>query len=385
MLLSSKVIERLLEQRCQGCPGSPFLPRSWGLLAASTCPCLQTFPRSWALSSSTGLPLFLQPSSSPPIGWYTLPRLSMHKGWSRWHSRSPVCIRRASWSAPRAPRAFVYPTDALAYCYLPVVSTNDGARFSASSSRVLCASFMLPAHWRSLFFIYFFPMVSNNVRMRGRQVLVRVLRASLHRVNFSLILSIRRFPWPSLPEQVPEVDSHSSLGAALMVFGFAGPFLLRVSSAVYENSAGMKVYGNSKGLDGIDLEIYEGQLTVLLGQNGAGKSSLINIVAGLTCSNGGRINVCGVDATSNMAEVVQQAMSFCPQKNCNFSDMTVREHLVYFGKLRRVSSSVLPQRVTDVMKSLKLTEKANILAQRLSDAMKRRLDVAIALMSKPRV
>ncbi|CAN7936925.1 unnamed protein product [Ixodes hexagonus] len=66
-------------------------------------------------------------------------------------------------SALRAPRAFVYPTDAPTYFYLPFFLTNDDMRFSASSSRVLCASFMLPAHWRSIFCIYFFTTAPDNI------------------------------------------------------------------------------------------------------------------------------------------------------------------------------------------------------------------------------
>ena len=75
-------------------------------------------------------------------------------------------------SALRATLAFVYPTDALTYFYLPLFLTNDGARFSASSPGVLCASFMLPAHWRSIFYIYLFTMAPDNVCMRERHVLV---------------------------------------------------------------------------------------------------------------------------------------------------------------------------------------------------------------------
>ncbi|EEC17585.1 ABC transporter, putative, partial [Ixodes scapularis] len=207
-------------------------------------------------------------------------------------------------------------------------------------------------------------------------------KASLKPVPIDLF--IRQFPRPSLPQDEPAVFSHMSLSTSLLVLGFAGPFLFRVSSVVNENSAEMKVYGSSKALANVDLEIYEGQLTVLLGQNGAGKTSLINIIAGLQRATVGIVRVRGNDPTINVA-AVRETMSFCPQKNFNFSDMTVREHLIYFGKLRRVLSPELQQRLQEVLQSMKLTQEADVLAGRLSDAMQRRLNVAIALMSKPKV
>ncbi|KAM7303134.1 ATP-binding cassette sub-family A member 2-like [Ixodes scapularis] len=156
------------------------------------------------------------------------------------------------------------------------------------------------------------------------------------------------------------------------------------AKAVISVEALTKVYGSSKALANVDLEIYEGQLTVLLGQNGAGKTSLINIIAGLQRATVGIVRVRGNDPTINVA-AVRETMSFCPQKNFNFSDMTVREHLIYFGKLRRVLSPELQQRLQEVLQSMKLTQEADVLAGRLSDAMQRRLNVAIALMSKPKL
>ncbi|KAM7303136.1 ATP-binding cassette sub-family A member 2-like [Ixodes scapularis] len=141
------------------------------------------------------------------------------------------------------------------------------------------------------------------------------------------------------------------------------------AKAVISVEALTKVYGSSKALANVDLEIYEGQLTVLLGQNGAGKTSLINIIAGLQRATVGIVRVRGNDPTINVA-AVRETMSFCPQKNFNFSDMTVREHLIYFGKGPTPSAKLAgsvdarPNTVTAVFSVLDWSEASTVRSER---------------------
>lgn len=100
---------------------------------------------------------------------------------------------------------FVYPSDALTYRYLHLVLTNDGARFSVSSSRVLCAPFMFPADCCDILRIYFFSMGHDNVRKRGRHVLVPLLARRIN-TYFEFDFDLDRAPCFSLVACLQQKD-----------------------------------------------------------------------------------------------------------------------------------------------------------------------------------
>ncbi|EEC08745.1 ABCA5 transporter, putative [Ixodes scapularis] len=145
-----------------------------------------------------------------------------------------------------------------------------------------------------------------------------------------------------------------------------------------------KVFGRAVALNRINLNIYEGQITVLLGHNGSGKTTLMNIFAGLTSPSGGVARICGYDVTKSTAQA-RQSMGYCQQSNVFFDDLTVREHLIYFGTLKGVGSSELGAMTDKILQEVKLTNKADSFPEVLSGGMKRKLGVAIALVAKPKV
>ncbi|KAH9367762.1 hypothetical protein HPB48_017013 [Haemaphysalis longicornis] len=128
------------------------------------------------------------------------------------------------------------------------------------------------------------------------------------------------------------------------------------------------------------MTIHEDQVTVLLGHNGAGKTTLFNILTGLYTRSGGSLTVGGWDVRTDAARGM---VGYCPQVDVFFDDLTVEEHLVYYAGLRGV-----PDRVTQAqrqMKSLKLTDKADNFPGQLSGGYQRKLSVAIALVSSPKL
>ncbi|XP_064456358.1 phospholipid-transporting ATPase ABCA3-like isoform X2 [Ornithodoros turicata] len=145
-----------------------------------------------------------------------------------------------------------------------------------------------------------------------------------------------------------------------------------------------KHFGATVVLDGIDWKFYNGEITVLLGHNGAGKTTLMNILTGLTPPTDGSVTICGYDIVKN-TRLARKNIGLCPQFDVFFDDLTVWEHLVFFGTVRGISRWKLKGRAAHVIKMANLKAKAKHLAKTLSGGMKRRLSVAIATISRPKV
>ena len=86
-------------------------------------------------------------------------------------------------------------------------------------------------------------------------------------------------------------------------------------------------------VDGLSLELYENQITCLLGHNGAGKSTTVSVLTGLTPPSIGDCVVYGNSILDNLYNV-RAELGVCPQKNVLFPTLTVREHLLFFAQVR---------------------------------------------------
>ena len=144
----------------------------------------------------------------------------------------------------------------------------------------------------------------------------------------------------------------------------------------------VKNYGVLRALDGVTLDIAEGEFFGLLGPNGAGKTTLISCLAGLACADSGRIAVLGHDV-ANDYRAARRQLGIVPQELVFDPFFTVRETLRiqsgYFG-LRRNDDWI-----DEILENLDLTAKADTNMRRLSGGMKRRVLVAQALVHKPPV
>ncbi|XP_070392967.1 phospholipid-transporting ATPase ABCA3-like isoform X2 [Dermacentor albipictus] len=143
----------------------------------------------------------------------------------------------------------------------------------------------------------------------------------------------------------------------------------------------VKVYGGSAVLKNVSMTIYKSQVTILLGHNGAGKTTLMSILTGLVEPNSGLVLVSGQDIRTAGFE----RMGFCPQFDAFFTDLTVSEQLTYFGAIRGLEISSLPKIIENLLHSVRLSEKAHAFPHELSGGMKRRLSIALALLTSPEV
>ncbi|XP_071044386.1 phospholipid-transporting ATPase ABCA3 [Parasteatoda tepidariorum] len=134
----------------------------------------------------------------------------------------------------------------------------------------------------------------------------------------------------------------------------------------------------------LSLNIYQGQITALLGHNGAGKTTTINILTGLYAPTSGTASINGVDILTNTSQA-RKGLGVCPQHNVLFNTLTVMEHLKIFAGLKGVPLRQLEHEALKTLNILKLMEKRDELVKNLSGGMKRKLSLGNAIVGDSKV
>ncbi|WFU23021.1 ABC transporter ATP-binding protein [Bradyrhizobium sp. CB1717] len=144
-------------------------------------------------------------------------------------------------------------------------------------------------------------------------------------------------------------------------------------------------YGTLDILNGVDLDVPQGQFVALMGPNGAGKSTLLKTLYGLTTVKGGSIDWRGKNITALKSRaILAEGISFVPQGRCNFPVMTVDENLQMAAYTLR-DSQVKAERdyVYDLFPILKT--RRNTLAGNMSGGEQQLLEVAMAVLQRPKI
>jgi ABC-2 type transport system ATP-binding protein len=144
-----------------------------------------------------------------------------------------------------------------------------------------------------------------------------------------------------------------------------------------------KHYGDIHAVDGISFEIQQGEIFGLLGPNGAGKTTTINVLCTYTEPTAGEIVVAGHSVTAE-PEAVKRAIGVVPQDIALYPDLNALENLRFFGRMYDIPKARLEQRIADLLQLVGLTEHARRRVEHYSGGMKRRLNLAVGLLSEPR-
>lgn len=137
-------------------------------------------------------------------------------------------------------------------------------------------------------------------------------------------------------------------------------------------------------VEDVSLTCYEGQCTVLLGHNGAGKTTTMSVLTGVYAPSAGYAEVGGWDIATNLKKA-REEIGLCPQHNMLFIDLTVLQHLLFFGRLKGMTTKDARKEAEELMQRLELKEKKNMFGNQLSGGMKRKLCLAIALIGGSKV
>jgi ABC-2 type transport system ATP-binding protein len=143
-----------------------------------------------------------------------------------------------------------------------------------------------------------------------------------------------------------------------------------------------KSYKKLHVLKGVDFEVKTGSIFALLGSNGAGKTTIVKILATLLKQDSGNVTVNGFDVASKPSNV-RQSISLTGQFAAVDEILTGRENLIMIAKLRHLKNS--RQIADDLLKRLGLTVAADRRASTYSGGMRRRLDIAMSLVGKPQL
>jgi ABC-2 type transport system ATP-binding protein len=145
-----------------------------------------------------------------------------------------------------------------------------------------------------------------------------------------------------------------------------------------------KRYGQVQALDGVSFEVREGEVFGLLGPNGAGKSTTVRVLVTLTHADEGRASVAGHDVRSEQ-NAVRRAIGYVPQDSGVDQFGTGRENLMLQGRVQGMSGRDLTARAAELLELVGIADAADRIVKNYSGGMRRRLDIALGLMHRPRV
>lgn len=145
-----------------------------------------------------------------------------------------------------------------------------------------------------------------------------------------------------------------------------------------------KRYGALTAVNALTLEVYEGEVFGFLGPNGAGKTTSINMMCGLLKPDGGQVMVHGQLITNGDSHV-RARVGVCPQEIVLWERLTCLEQLQFIGQMYNLSGSEARQRGERLLEELGLADKRRKQARTLSGGMKRRLNLAMALVHDPEI
>src|SRR5882724_12900607 len=145
-----------------------------------------------------------------------------------------------------------------------------------------------------------------------------------------------------------------------------------------------KSYDGVQALKGISFDIKQGEFYGLLGPNGAGKTTTISIMSTLLEPSGGSVTIAGLDLKSNPTEC-KKTVGVVPQEIALYNELSAYDNLMFWGSLYDVSKSELKLRIDETLKLFGLFERRNDKVKTYSGGMKRRINIASALLHQPKV
>ena len=146
----------------------------------------------------------------------------------------------------------------------------------------------------------------------------------------------------------------------------------------------VKKYDDFTAVNGISFSVEEGEIFSLLGPNGAGKTTTISVISTLFPPTSGDATVCGYSVLKDPM-AVKRCIGVVPQELALYEDLTALENLNFWGKMYGMSGKALSDRIAEVLDQIGLTDKAKQRVKTYSGGMKRRVNIGIGLLHKPKL
>lgn len=146
----------------------------------------------------------------------------------------------------------------------------------------------------------------------------------------------------------------------------------------------VKLFGQLRAVDGISFDIGKGETFAVLGENGAGKSTTMRMIACRSPLDSGSLSVAGLNVRTE-GRRIRSLIGVVSQENNLDPDLNVRENLIVYARYFRIPKETAKKRCDELLDFIKLAEKAAAKVEQLSGGMKRRLTIARALLHRPRI
>ena len=146
----------------------------------------------------------------------------------------------------------------------------------------------------------------------------------------------------------------------------------------------VKSFKEVTAVDGISLNIKEGEIFGLLGPNGAGKSTTINILCGILNMDKGEVKCFGLDLKKKIKEI-KKDIGVVPQNIAVYEDLKARENVEFFASLYGLKGKELKDRAQEALEFVGLTDRSDDYPKNFSGGMKRRLNIACAIAHRPKL
>jgi ABC-2 type transport system ATP-binding protein len=145
-----------------------------------------------------------------------------------------------------------------------------------------------------------------------------------------------------------------------------------------------KTFNNVDALKGISFNISQGECYGLLGPNGAGKTTTISIMSSLVKAEEGEVNIAGFDIKKNPLEC-KKSIGVVTQEIALYNELSAYDNLIFWGGMYRISKKELTARIGQTLNLLGLTDRKHDKVKTYSGGMKRRINIASALLHRPKV
>lgn len=142
--------------------------------------------------------------------------------------------------------------------------------------------------------------------------------------------------------------------------------------------------GTFTAVDGVDLDIYKGEIFSLLGPNGAGKTTTISMISGLLSITSGTATIGGHSIVSEPMQA-KQLLGVVPQEIALYETFSARQNLDFFGRLYGLGGAELRKRIDEVLEFVDLTDRQHDKVKTFSGGMKRRVNIGVGLLHRPQL
>ncbi len=145
-----------------------------------------------------------------------------------------------------------------------------------------------------------------------------------------------------------------------------------------------KTFGSFTAVNSISFDVYKGEIFGFLGANGAGKTTAMKMLIGISKPSSGEASIAGFDV-KKQAEMVKKSIGYMSQKFSMYDDLTIKENITFFGGIYGLSRAEIKEKTAHLISDLELEEVADKLVSALPLGWKQKLSFSVALLHEPKI